>query len=222
MSKNKKKYIILSSLLLVIICIITIVQYSRPDIPTSYKLELPKVILNNDDSEIGEWILPAIMMGEGIDEEFLCKNVYIDNINLFAYEEVSYVNFSIYYVLDQKPIRRSYVIEKGKVKVSTNEIYDLNAVHLLPVTTFVELIKASDKDKIKNVSGITSRITFISMNLIKRLDKVEISDDTLVFYSNQFVPFGDIAQLDNFGVTYIQFVGIGGGVVLPFLFSLKN
>ncbi len=222
MSKNKNKYIILTLTVLVITIIVVIIQYNRPDPPyTRYKMELPTVILNNDDSEIEKWIIPALKLGEGLDEEFIDKHVYINYMNLFGNEEVTSMDFSIYYVLDQKPIQRSYVINAGTVHVATNVIDKPNAVHLLPITTFIELIKTSDKDKIKGFSGITSRISVILMHSILRLDEAELSDDTQVFYGNQFVSFGDIKQLDNIGVSHILFGGVSRGAVLPFIFSLK-
>jgi hypothetical protein len=223
MSSKQLTYVFSILLSIVLLTVILYFLNDRQESPfLKYQLDTSELRVDNSDSDIGKWILPAIMMGEDFDKEFIEENVFISQFQMTVAEEVIRISFSIFYYIDNRLTVKHYQVRDHGLMIVINETGSKGSYEqLLSIVTLNEIFKAVNKDKIKDLFGIEHSISFVEIKSISRLEDVEIEKEKIVVLNNQFIEIGDIPLDRNYAVCFITFAGNGGGSVLPFIISMN-
>ena len=222
MNLKQRTFLICALLSIVIVAgIFYFIIHRQESAFLKFQMDLPDLRADNLDSDIGKWIIPAIMKGESLNKEFIEEHVYILRFRMTASEAVRNISFTIFYYIDNQLIARTYQVENhGLMEVTTETGRNSDYERLLSVITFNDIFKSVNKDTITNLFGIKHSIEMAEIDLISRLENIEISKERTAVLNNQFIPFGDISPDGNYAVCFITFVGGSSGSNLPFLIPI--
>lgn len=143
---NSKKRTFLSFILLSSLVIVTgiyLALNNRHESPLlQYHIDLPELRMDNTDSDIGKWILPAIMTTESLDKDFIEENVFLSRFQLSVSESVISISFSIFYYIEDRLVLKNYQIrDNGLITLTTQTTNKRGYEKLLSISHFNEILK---------------------------------------------------------------------------------
>lgn len=222
MPSVKPAYMLFFLLSILIATSITLSTSDRKESPTKqYDLELPQMRIDAANSDIGQWIVPAIMKGEKLKQSFIENNVYISEFKLSAPNELKSLMFTIYYLSGKRPVIRSYQLDHfGEVVISKNlaDLVDKDNAPLVRVSSFIQSFNTLDRDELSAAYGV--RISSAQLIGTLRLEETDIDTDTTVIVDGKMVLYGDLQKNGPYAACYITLMGVGAAAQIPFLIPI--
>jgi hypothetical protein len=185
-----------------------------------YEIDLPLLDISNADNGLDKWMIPAIMLGEGLESDFIRENVYIHDFSLVSADPVIQLSFSISYSEHQSVIARSYQMREFGTVFTVHKDVKKTVEPLISVSDFFDLFRIVEHKQMMKHFRLNDEPSHSFINSISRLGEADLDPDTTVVYRNNIVPLENIDPRGEYAVCFVTFAARSGGSQIPFVVQL--